>query len=381
MNAQMKIFFDALSDGVAIVNKEGIVQYVNEPGNTVFAAKSGAPFPDPRIVKGVRDLAAGFGKAPLGVPLPTQLGSPAGCIAKLMPLPIADQYAIVTHIQTEKQFYEMTLKNFYEFIRIDLAKPIHQFSQQLDFFSEENSSSEMQGLVENGKAISERLQRIEMLAELFGTSPLVDQERLLFETMITNALNAENKQLESRGLEVYLDGLDAELPPVYGSSIWLTRALRELINNAARHALAKSRLEIVLRCTGTHVILSLRNHGQFASKALLQKKLFVPFNQVEEYVRDKKASGSKPGSTPVKGPGLGLPICQQILHLHGGRMTVVEGEGDDIIEFNLELATGAPVNDTQVLDAQQAQRYAHDMVALMQRMQSARAAQAASKKE
>ncbi len=110
MNAQMKIFFDALSDGVAIVNKEGIVQYVNDPGNTIFSAKIGTPFPDPRIVKGVRDLAAGFGKAPLSVPLPTQLGSPAGCIAKLMPLPIADQYAIVTHIQTEKQFYEMTLK-------------------------------------------------------------------------------------------------------------------------------------------------------------------------------------------------------------------------------------------------------------------------------
>jgi len=47
MNAQMKIFFDALSDGVAIVNKEGIVQYVNDPGNTIFSAKIGTPFPDP----------------------------------------------------------------------------------------------------------------------------------------------------------------------------------------------------------------------------------------------------------------------------------------------------------------------------------------------
>jgi len=67
--------------------------------------------------------------------------------------------------------------------------------------------------------------------------------------------------------------------------------------------------------------------------------------------------------------------------LHGGRMTVTEGEGDEIIEFNLELATGAPVQDTQVLDAQQAQRYAHDMVALMQRMHSARATQTAAEKK
>ena len=380
MNPQMKVFFDALSDGVAIVDKEGIVQYMNTPGIAVFSAKIGEAFPDPRIVKGVRDLAAGFGKPPMRVPLPTQLGSPAGCIAQLMPLPIANQYAIVTQIQTEKQFYEMTLKNFYEFIRIDLTRPIHQFSQQLDFFADEEASPEMQGLVTNGKAISERLQRIEMLAELFGTSPLVDQERLLFETMINEALNAENKHLVARGLDVYLEGLDAELPPVYGSSIWLTRALRELINNAASHAVPKSRLEIALRCTGTHVILSLRNHGQFASKHLMQKKMFVPFNQVEDYIQDKKLSRPKAPGTPKKGPGLGLPICQQILHLHGGRMTVTEGEGEEIVEFNLELATGAPVQDTQVLDAQQAQRYAHDMVALMQRMHSARAAQAAEKK-
>ncbi|MFZ6847009.1 sensor histidine kinase [Undibacterium sp. RuRC25W] len=380
MNAQMKIFFDSLSDGVAIVNKEGIVQYVNTPGVVVFSAKIGVAFPDPRILKGVRDLIAGFGKAPLNIPLPMQAGNPVGCMAKLMPLPIADQYAVVTQLLTEKQFYEMTLKNFYEFIRIDLSKPIHQFAQQLGLLADEKLPSEVQRLVESGNTISERLQRIEMLAELFGTSPLVDQERLLFESMITEALNAERRQLESRGLEVYLEGLDAELPPVYGSRTWLTRALRELINNAARHATQKSRLEISLRCTGTHVILSLRNHGQFASKHLLKKKLFVPFNLVEDYIKDRKFSTSKVPGMAAKGPGLGLPICHQILHLHGGRMSIIEGDGDEIIEFNLELATGAPVQDTQTLDAEQAQRYAHDMVALMQRMQAAKAAQAADKK-
>src|SRR5450830_1004906 len=159
------------------------------------------------ILKGVRDLIAGFGKAPLNIPLPMQAGNPVGCMAKLMPLPIADQYAVVTQLLTEKQFYEMTLKNFYEFIRIDLSKPIHQFAQQLGLLADEKLPSEVQRLVESGNTISERLQRIEMLAELFGTSPLVDQERLLFESMITEALNAERRQLESRGLEVYLEGL------------------------------------------------------------------------------------------------------------------------------------------------------------------------------
>ena len=380
MNAQMTVFFNALGDCVAIVNKEGVVQYVNESGSTIFSAKVGVLFPDPRIVKGIRDLADGYVKPPMSVLVPTPLGSLAGCVAKLMPLPIADQYAIVSQIQTEKQFYEITLKNFYEFVRTDLTRPIDQFTQQIDFFSDGKFSPELQGLVTNGKAISERLQRIQMLAELFGTSPIVNQERLLFKTMIAEALNAENKQLKSHGIEVYLDGIDSELPPVYGSSIWLTRALRELINNAARHAIRNSRLEISLRCTGNHVILSLRNHGQFATKNLLLKKLFVPFNQVEGYINQKNSFDQKNLAESKKGPGLGLPICHQILHLHGGRITVTEGEGDEIIEFNLELATGAPVVDTQVLDAQQAHRYAHDMVALMQRMHASKAGQMAGKK-
>ena len=371
MNAQMKTFFDSLNDGVAITDKNGVVLYINEQGSAAFAARLGQAFPDPRVVKGVRDLAAGFGKAPLAISLPSQISGAIACLAKIMPLPIADQYAVVTQNTTEKNFYEMTLKNFYEFIRIDLARPIQQFSQEFECIDEEDHSPAIQSLTEKGKTIAERLQRIEMLAELFGTSPLVDQERLMFDVMISNALNAEAKHIEARGLEVYLDGLNDSLPPVYGSSIWLTRAIRELINNAARYASPKSRLEIVLRCTGTHVILSLRNHGQFANQALLRKQRFVPFNQVVDYLKEKKETAGRNRGMPLKGPGLGLPICQQILHLHGGRMTIVEGEGEEFTEFNLELATGAPVQDTQVLDAQQAQRYAHDMVALMQRMRSA----------
>lgn len=374
MNALMKTFFDAMTDGVAIVNLAGEVQYINTSGQGHFNAKLGAPFPDPRVVQAIKDLQSGFAKPPVSIALKAQMGTTSGRNAKLMPLPIPEQFAVVINILDEKQFYELTLQNFYEFIRIDLGRPIQQFAQQLDFQTAEDDGDDWKALINNGKALAERLTRLEIMAELFGTSPLVDQERLVFEDIIQDSLNAEAPALEKREIEVYLDGLSDDLPPVYGSRIWLTRALRELINNAGRHAVPKSKLEILLRCTGTHVILSLRNHGQFTNSALSRKRLFVAFNQVEQYVQEKKAPGGSK-ATPTRGPGLGLAICQQIVHLHGGRINVVEGDENDIIEFNLELATGAPAQDTQLLDVQQAQRYAHDMAALQQRLRATRVPQ------
>jgi hypothetical protein len=42
-----------------------------------------------------------------------------------------------------------------------------------------------------------------------------------------------------------------------------------------------------------------------------------------------------------------------------------------VVEFNLELATGAPARDTQALGIEQAKRYAHDLATLVGRMRPA----------
>lgn len=365
MNPQMKDLFDALQDAVVIVDREGVVRHANQTALALFQPEAGKPFPDPLIVRRVADLVAGIARSPLNVVVKRDKVPQA---ARILPLPLPGLYAIVARDAGAKTFYETTLKNFHEYLRADLAEPMQRFARRLDLLDERPDAAEVAKLAADGRLLAERLQRIERLAELFGGSPLVDQERLQFREMIEQALNDAAPTLAARGIEVFLDGLDAELPPVYGSRAWLARALRELLDNVGRHATPKSNLEIALRCTGTHVIVSLRNHGQFAGAHLRTKTHFVPFGEAAEYLDARK----KPGApATAKGPGLGLAIVEQIMQLHGGHLNVVEGSNDGVVEFNLELATGAPARDTQALGIEQAKRYAHDLATLVGRMRPA----------
>lgn len=364
MQAQMVAFLEALNDAVVLVDKAGVVRHHNARAVSLLHTELNQEFPHPLVIKAVADVAAGYGGRPVEIGTEGQ----DSLSARVLALPNPGVYAVVIHDEGAHHFYEMTMRNFYELLRTDLAGPIHRFVQSMPVL--EGAGAEVSEQMRTaGKAIVAQLERIEILAELFGKAPLVDSQRLSWEKMIEDALNAEGKALEQRKIEVYLHGMKEELPPVYGSPAWLTRALRELINNAARHATPGSKLEIAFRCTGTHVILSLRNHGQFASVNLRGGRLFVPFNQATQYVAEHQR-GAKARAGSASGAGIGLPICQQIMHLHGGHLVLVEGEGEDIVEFNLELASGAPSHDTQALDVEQAQRYARDMAALRQRMRA-----------
>ena len=374
MNPLMGRFFDALSDGIVLVNPAGIVTYTNSTGLRLFKVTRGEAFPDPRVVEAVRDVAAGIR------PSPTKVAAGDGVLASarqatISQLPIPNTYAVSIHDTQEKAFYDTTLDNLYEFIGIELAEPLATFARHMETYSAEagRGSEDSRKLAEEGMLIATRLGRIRLLADIFKTAPLVAQERLPFADMITDELSAVSDAMTRREITVYLNGLEQELPPVYGSRVWLAAAFRELINNAVRYSPAKSALEILVRCTGTHVVVQFRNHGMFANKSLLAHRVFVPFNQVVQLVKEKRMparalTGKRVEPGTERGPGLGLPICHQIAELHGGQLRIKESEEDGTVDFSLELATGAPAKTDQHMDIAQAQRYAKDMAALVSRM-------------
>ena len=379
MNPLMHTFFDALADGVVIVNPQGVVQYANSAGQRLFKPVIGKPFPDAKVLKALRDLVGGYIKPPVRLAVNDSAATFQSQAASLMPLPIPNTYAVTLHDVQERTFYETTLKNFFDFVTMDLAEPIGRFASHLENLAQlppdslsSHDRARLLAAVADARDVGVCLQRMHSLSHLFKTALLVDQERLPIVTMIKEVLDAESKLIAARKLRVHLDGLDQELPPIYGSRTWLTRALRELVANAARYSPEESQLEIALKCTGTHVILYFRNHGLFHSRQLAQKPVFVPFHMVAEYVKAKKMPARAMVGKPVEeglaaGPGLGLPMCQRILGLHGG--TVVHRQSEEgTVEFTLEIPTGAPSQGDEALDIQQAQRYARDMATIMQRM-------------
>ncbi|MCY7364497.1 MAG: HAMP domain-containing histidine kinase [Frankiaceae bacterium] len=119
----------------------------------------------------------------------------------------------------------------------------------------------------------------------------------------------EVARLRSTGLRVLTDVHPAR---TVGDADALARALRNLVNNAARHA-------------ATVVTLSLRIEGSTAVLEVGDDGPGIPPDQrrrvFERFVRLDESRTRTSGGT-----GLGLPIVQQIVHAHAGSVSFVDGE-------------------------------------------------------
>ncbi|MEO7404474.1 MAG: ATP-binding protein, partial [Burkholderiales bacterium] len=105
---------------------------------------------------------------------------------------------------------------------------------------------------------------------------------------------------------------------------------------------------------GRWLNLRVTNLGLGVSREL-GSRVFIPF-----------ARARMPAHPSMKGLGLGLPIAQRIVELHGGQIKV-EQTTDHRTEVLLMLPTGVSPRTDPRLDIQQAQRYARDLAKVLAR--------------
>ncbi len=122
---------------------------------------------------------------------------------------------------------------------------------------------------------------------------------------------------------------------VHGNPEMLTRAVRNLVENALKHAPAGTEVEIVVGDKGTVTVLD-RGEGVPIEK---REKLFRRF-----WRRDRQQSG---------GAGLGLSIVKQIVEAHGGEIAVANRENSGAsFTMAFRLARPAPGGaSTALVDA------------------------------
>ena len=103
---------------------------------------------------------------------------------------------------------------------------------------------------------------------------------------------------------------------VDGQPALLTRAIRNLLDNAVKASAAGAVVEVDGFCEGVWVVPRVQDHGRGIAPALWER-VFEPFYQVEE------------ARTPGDSHGLGLSICRRLTEVHGGEVRVVPcgGEG------------------------------------------------------
>ncbi len=124
------------------------------------------------------------------------------------------------------------------------------------------------------------------------------------------------------------DGVEVQLeasPVVRGHAGRLERVLRNLVDNAERHA--KSRVTITLTASGGQCVLTVEDDGP-GIPAEQRERVFDRFVRLDED-RAREDDG---------GSGLGLAIAAEIARTHGGTLRVADSTSGARLELRLPLA-------------------------------------------
>ena len=105
---------------------------------------------------------------------------------------------------------------------------------------------------------------------------------------------------------------------VTGSSLELSRVLRNLVDNAVRHSPDDSEVVIEIGGDAEAVRLSVIDHGQ-GFPAEFRDRAFEPFQRADP------SRNARTGNT-----GLGLAICRAIVESHGGTISLGDGPSGQV---------------------------------------------------
>ena len=179
----------------------------------------------------------------------------------------------------------------------DLRTPITSLKLKVEMLADADERARMQ------RALVE-LERITEAALAAATAGQSDKP---FQPLdIYSLVDSLAEDLGDLGLKVSFQDTDAR-PIVMGRSDELTRALRNLIENAVRYG---ETAEVSLQQSGEDAIITIRDAGPGIPEDALDR-VFEPLVRLEQS-RNRETGGH----------GLGLHIAKTLVEAHGGRITL-----------------------------------------------------------
>ncbi len=113
----------------------------------------------------------------------------------------------------------------------------------------------------------------------------------------------------------YDDGGEELLPPIPGDPERLKQVFCNVLDNAAKHGGSGKRIDARLTSSPESVTITVRDYGP----GIPEEEL--PFVKQKFYK----------GSSKARGSGIGLAVCDEIIHLHGGTFTIGNADGDGTV--------------------------------------------------
>lgn len=160
---------------------------------------------------------------------------------------------------------------------------------------------------------------------------IVERQPIDLAEVARQAVHANMATAREAGLELSLES--AESIPIGGDSDRLTQVFFNLITNAIKFTPPSGTIHVRVVPQEASVLVEVEDSGLGISKEDFPK-LFIPFSQIHDTSQRTHA-----------GSGLGLSICQGIIHQHGGRIWAYSPGSDRGTKFSfvLPLPQAGPV--------------------------------------
>lgn len=168
------------------------------------------------------------------------------------------------------------------------------------------------------KIISREAKRLtEMVVELLDFTRMQDGRMTL--NVEPTDLRAEyedtvfmyGSRLSQEGIDlVYIEN-DDDIPEIPCDPQRLRQVFLNILDNAAKHGGEGKRIETDMRLDGEYVVIRIRDYGPGIPEdeiPLVKKKFYK-------------------GSSKARGTGIGLAVCDEIVQLHGGELTLENAPG------------------------------------------------------
>ena len=168
------------------------------------------------------------------------------------------------------------------------------------------------------KIISSEAKRLtEMVMELLDFTRLQDG-RMTLTVEMTDLRSEFEDTVFMYGSRLAQDGItleylenDEEIPEIPCDPKRLRQVFLNILDNAAKHGKDGKRIEASISYEGDCVVVRIRDHGPGIPEdelPLVKKKFYK-------------------GSSKARGTGIGLAVCDEIVQLHGGTLTLENAEG------------------------------------------------------
>lgn len=363
----MQRLFDSLKDGLLILSPvASAVIYANQAARKMLPVTLGEPFSGVLMQSQIIAIQRGYLKTPLTfeIDLPGQ-NQPAEQIQiTLLPSPVGNDFVAILKKNTHEHIYENVINNFAEMLDCEFHDPMQEFLnatiQMLSLFestTEENwALRESVARVHRISALLEgRLQQIGLLASTFKEAPMRDEERIVVPELINEMLASTNALLTEQGIRVSFSGVNDSLPVIYASRNFLAQALAGYLRHLLERIDHGVNILISAKNKGNFILLSIENYGKCAPPG---KSRLAPTPVVSAW------KSSNPETRE-----LSLLLCKRVVELSGGSLHIDESAAE-VNKITFELPVSAPAGSERETGHQQAQRYAQDLLTLMQRQAS-----------